>query len=183
MFVAGPVLDPDGKPVTNARAMVYPSLKRSGRGDRMASFSPSAFGQGKATAGPVSAGPPRLSSSRNDDFSAVAISPGYGAGWVGRSTPMPTSPPPTSPSGPSRSSRAGCSTCRVGPAGRRGIGRAHGHDRHRRPGHDRHGDRRSLFLTDQPTICRRGPARRLRTPTAGSRSGAPAGASESALRR
>ncbi len=83
MFVAGRVLDPDGKPVTNARAMVYASLKRSGRGERMASFSPSALGQAQSDgSGRFRLDAPRVSSSRNDEFGAVAIAPGYGAGWI-----------------------------------------------------------------------------------------------------
>jgi protocatechuate 3,4-dioxygenase beta subunit len=83
MFVAGRVLDPAGKPVPDATTMVYASLKWPGRGDRLAPMWPSAIGQGRSDgAGRFRLDAPRVSSSRNYDFGAVAIAPGYGAGWA-----------------------------------------------------------------------------------------------------
>ena len=85
MFVVGRVLDPLGKPVPGASVMVYSRsimpfstdtllaerihLKEIGR----------AAGDGS---GRFHADVPRTSSSRHDAFGAVALAPGYGAGWV-----------------------------------------------------------------------------------------------------
>ena len=83
MFVVGRVLDPSGKPVPNATVMVYASLKWPGRGDRLAPMWPSAIGQaGSDGSGRFRLDAPRTSSSRHIEFGAVAIAPGYGAGWV-----------------------------------------------------------------------------------------------------
>ncbi len=83
MFVTGRVVDPDGKPVPNATTMVYASLKWPGRGDRLAPMWPSPFGRAKSDgSGRFRLEAPRVSSARHYDFGAVAIAPGYGAGWV-----------------------------------------------------------------------------------------------------
>jgi hypothetical protein len=83
MFVTGRVLDPAGKPVPNATTMVYASLKWPGRGDRLAPMGPSAIGQaGSDASGRFRLEAPRISSGRHDQVGAVAIAPGYGAGWV-----------------------------------------------------------------------------------------------------
>ena len=58
---------------------------------------------------------PRGSSSRYEEFGAVALAAGYGAGWVDRSTPTPTRPPSKSHFGPSKRSPGACSTCKASP--------------------------------------------------------------------
>jgi RNA polymerase sigma factor (sigma-70 family) len=83
MFVEGRVLDPDGKPVANATAMAYAALKWPGRGDRLAPTWPSPLGRARSDgSGRFRLDAPRVSSSRHYEFGAVAIAPGYGAGWV-----------------------------------------------------------------------------------------------------
>jgi RNA polymerase sigma factor (sigma-70 family) len=83
MFVTGRVLDPEGKPVPNATTMVYASLKWPGRGDRLAPMWPSPMGRARSDgSGRFRLDAPRVSSARHYDFGAVAIAPGYGAGWV-----------------------------------------------------------------------------------------------------
>ncbi len=83
MFVVGRVLDPQGQPVPNATTMVYASLKWPGRGDRLAPSWPSPLGRARSDgSGRFRLDAPRVSSARHYDFGAVAIAPGYGAGWV-----------------------------------------------------------------------------------------------------
>jgi hypothetical protein len=83
MFVIGRVLDPQGKPVPNAAVMVYASLKWPGRGDRLLLMSPSALGQaGSDGSGRFRLDAHRTASSRHYQVGAVALAPGYGAGWV-----------------------------------------------------------------------------------------------------
>jgi RNA polymerase sigma factor (sigma-70 family) len=83
MFVTGRVLDPEGKPVANATTMVYASLKWPGRGDRLAPMWPSPLGRARSDgSGRFRLDAPRVSSARHYDFGAVAIAPGYGAGWI-----------------------------------------------------------------------------------------------------
>ena len=63
--------------------MVYASLKWPGRGDRLAPMWPSAIGQAASDgSGRFRLDAPRISSSRHYQVGAVAIAPGYGAGWV-----------------------------------------------------------------------------------------------------
>jgi RNA polymerase sigma factor (sigma-70 family) len=82
MFVVGRVVDSQGKPVSGASVMVYAqsiprvttsaeqlSLKELGRA--------ASDGSGR-----FRIDVPRTSSSRHDEFGAVALAPGYGAGWV-----------------------------------------------------------------------------------------------------
>ncbi len=83
MFVTGRVLDPSGKSVPDATVMVYAFLKSLGRSDRVAPIWPSAIGQaGSDGSGRFRLDAPRTSSSRHGEFGAVALAPGYGAGWV-----------------------------------------------------------------------------------------------------
>jgi RNA polymerase sigma factor (sigma-70 family) len=83
MIVTGRVLDPQGKPAPNATAMVYASLKWPGRGDRLAPMWPSPLGRARSDgSGRFRLEAPRVSSARHYDFGAVAIAPGYGAGWI-----------------------------------------------------------------------------------------------------
>jgi len=83
MFVAGRVFNPDGKPVAKATTMVYASLRRAGRGDRLAPVWPSAIGQAQSNgSGQFRLDAPRVSSARHDVFGLIAIAPGFGAGWV-----------------------------------------------------------------------------------------------------
>ncbi len=83
MFVVGRVLDPQGKPVPHATTMVYASLKWPGRGDRLAPMWPAAIGKARSDgSGWFRLDAPRISSARHDQTGAVAIAPGYGAGWV-----------------------------------------------------------------------------------------------------
>ncbi len=73
MFIAGRVLDPQGKPVPNASVMAYASVIMTG----------SVIGQAKCDqSGVFRLEAPRTSSARNDALGAVAVAPGYGAGWV-----------------------------------------------------------------------------------------------------
>jgi RNA polymerase sigma factor (sigma-70 family) len=73
MLIAGRVLDPQGKPVPNASVMAYASVVITGRVigqtqcDQLGAFRLEAL---------------RTSSTRNDRLGAVAVAPGYGAGWV-----------------------------------------------------------------------------------------------------
>ncbi len=85
MFVVGRVLDPVGKPVPGASVMVYArsimtfnkEILVAGRSDLKEMGRAAGDGSGHFRA-EVS----RTSSSRNDAFGAVAVAPGYGAGWV-----------------------------------------------------------------------------------------------------
>ena len=83
MFVVGRVLDPQGKPVPGATVMVHARLKLSGRGDPYATIEPGPDRpRGQRRLGPVPDRRARISSSRYDQFCAVALAPGYGVGWV-----------------------------------------------------------------------------------------------------
>jgi protocatechuate 3,4-dioxygenase beta subunit len=83
MFVTGRVLDPQGQPVPNARAMAYARSKALGHSPSLSRMSPIPIGDARANpAGQFRLDAPRTSSARYDTFGAVAIAPGYGAGWV-----------------------------------------------------------------------------------------------------
>ena len=84
MFVVGRVLDPQGKPVPNAMTMVYAATKQPGSGGGLVEkMKPSAIGQARSDdSGRFQIDAPRTSSSRHHRMGAVAIAPGYGAGWV-----------------------------------------------------------------------------------------------------
>jgi RNA polymerase sigma factor (sigma-70 family) len=83
MFVMGRVLDPQGKPVPNATTMVYAAIKQPGSGGLVEKTQPSAIGQARSDdSGRFQVDAPRTSSARHRKMGAVAIAPGYGAGWV-----------------------------------------------------------------------------------------------------
>jgi RNA polymerase sigma factor (sigma-70 family) len=85
MFIVGRVLDPHGKPVPNATTMVYAAIKQpgSGSGGLVEKMQPSAIGQARSDgSGRFQVDAPRTSSARHRKMGAVAIAPGYGAGWV-----------------------------------------------------------------------------------------------------
>jgi RNA polymerase sigma factor (sigma-70 family) len=83
MFVVGRVLDPQGKPVPNAVTMVYAAIKQPGSGPIHEKMRPSAIGQATTDgSGRFQVDAPRTSSSRHHRMGAVALAPGYGAGWV-----------------------------------------------------------------------------------------------------
>ena len=75
MFIAGRVLDPQGKPVPNAAVMAY----ASGQVRLMAASSArrKAIGSGR-----FRLDAPRTSSRAMISLGAMALAPGYGAGWV-----------------------------------------------------------------------------------------------------
>jgi RNA polymerase sigma factor (sigma-70 family) len=82
MFVVGRVLDPQGKPVPGAMvtASARTKLSRDGVPDRrdlnvIAHADADESGRFRLDA-------PRTSSSRDDEFMAVALAPGYGVGWA-----------------------------------------------------------------------------------------------------
>ena len=83
MFVVGRVLDPQGKPVPNATTMVYAAIKQPGRADAVAAMDTIGDRPGTSDgSGRFRLDAPRTSSSRHHQIGAVAIAPGYGAGWV-----------------------------------------------------------------------------------------------------
>jgi RNA polymerase sigma factor (sigma-70 family) len=83
MIVAGRVLDPLGKPVPNATTMVYAAIKHPGSGQIHETMSPTVIGQAQSDgAGRFQVDAPRTSSARHHHVGAVALAPGYGAGWV-----------------------------------------------------------------------------------------------------
>ena len=85
MFVVGRVLDPQGKPVPGATIMVHARNLTPGRPSIHFPSSAKLVPLGDARAdgsGRFRIDTPRTSSSHHEDFGAVAIAPGYGAGWV-----------------------------------------------------------------------------------------------------
>jgi protocatechuate 3,4-dioxygenase beta subunit len=82
MFVVGRVLDPQGKPVANAVIMVYAALQPPWR-RTYAGYTPEPIGTARSDAhGRFQADAPRTTSARHHLVGAVALAPGYGAGWV-----------------------------------------------------------------------------------------------------
>ena len=83
MVVVGRVLTPTGSPAPNAMVMIYASLKWAGRGDGLIEMSPFAVGQAASDgSGRFRLDAMRTTTSRHYQVGAVAIAPGYGAGWV-----------------------------------------------------------------------------------------------------
>jgi RNA polymerase sigma factor (sigma-70 family) len=83
MFVVGRVLDPKGDPVRNASVMVYAvslTMPMDVPTDRLY---PKELGRASSDgSGQFRVDVARTASSRYDEFGAVALAPGYGAGWV-----------------------------------------------------------------------------------------------------
>ena len=83
MFVVGRVLDPQGKPVPGASAMVYARsmiFRPATSAER--SFAKQLGRASSDVSGRFRIDVPRTSSSRHDDFGAVALAPGFGVAWV-----------------------------------------------------------------------------------------------------
>jgi RNA polymerase sigma factor (sigma-70 family) len=81
MFVVGRVLDPQGKPVPNAKVMVHARVKQSGGAPGTEGLYPALIGDAEADgSGRFRLDAPRTASSRDDEFMAVALAPGYGVG-------------------------------------------------------------------------------------------------------
>jgi hypothetical protein len=93
MFVVGRVLDPQGKPVPGAKVMVHTRLKRPENTVGPEGLSPVVIGHADADgSGQFRLDAPRTSSSRNDEFMAVALAPGYSVGWAAELDPDANQP-------------------------------------------------------------------------------------------
>ncbi len=83
MTVVGRVLDLDGKPVPNATVMVHAADRRPGLGGSFEVMSPTSIGQARSDgSGRFRLDATRTTSARHHSAGAVAMAPGYGAGWV-----------------------------------------------------------------------------------------------------
>ncbi len=83
MFVVGRVLDPEGKPVPGAMIMVHAWTLELGVSPYFARKRQIPIGNAQADrSGRFQIDAPRTSSSRHEAFGAVALAPGFGAGWV-----------------------------------------------------------------------------------------------------
>jgi RNA polymerase sigma factor (sigma-70 family) len=83
MFVVGRVLDPDGKPVSNAMTMVIARNKALGHSPALWRFQAIPIGDAHADQfGRFRLDAPRTASAGYDLLAAVAIAPGFGAGWA-----------------------------------------------------------------------------------------------------
>ncbi len=81
MFVMGRVLDPQGRPVPNASVMAYARPMTNARGAEQSY--PKELGRASSDgSGHFRMDVARVSSMWRDKFGAVALAPGYGAGWV-----------------------------------------------------------------------------------------------------
>lgn len=84
MTVTGRVLDPQGRPVPNAAVMVYAQTLLRTDPTPSLPLLPAELGHGTADgAGRFRVEVPRIASTSHEIFAAVALAPGYGAGWVG----------------------------------------------------------------------------------------------------
>ena len=82
MLVLGRVLDPQGRPVANAVIMVYAAFQPPRR-RTYAAYRPEPIGTARSDlSGHFQADAPRTTSARHHLVGAVALAPGYGAGWV-----------------------------------------------------------------------------------------------------
>ena len=83
MFIVGRVLDPQGNPVPNAAVMTSVRNKAAADTVGLEALSPIVSGNVNADgSGRYRVDAPRTSSSRNDEFLAIALAPGFGVGWV-----------------------------------------------------------------------------------------------------
>jgi hypothetical protein len=83
MFVTGRLVDPQGKPVPGAAVMVHARSLAPGRAPSLSRLSQVPIGEARADgSGRFRLDVPRTSSARHADLGAVALAPGYGAGWV-----------------------------------------------------------------------------------------------------
>ena len=84
MFVTGRVLDPQRQPVSGASVMVYARPMHSKMNANLDRLHAKEFGRASTDrSGRFRVDIPRISSSQHDEFGAVALAPGYGAGWLG----------------------------------------------------------------------------------------------------
>jgi RNA polymerase sigma factor (sigma-70 family) len=83
MIVTGRVLDPDGKPVPGATVMVHAALMRLAGDDVYNARVPSVISQARGDgSGHFRMDATRTTSTQHHLVGAIAIAPGYGAGWV-----------------------------------------------------------------------------------------------------
>ncbi len=83
MFVVGRVLDPEGIPVPGASVMVQARELAPGRAPFISGFKMTLLADARADgSGRFRIDSPRTSSARHEEFTAVAMAPGYGVGWV-----------------------------------------------------------------------------------------------------
>ena len=80
--MVGRVLDPEGKPVPGAIVMASARVKLGGRGAVLERGVSTAIAHASANeSGQFRLDSPRTSSTRNDEFMAIALATGYGVGW------------------------------------------------------------------------------------------------------
>jgi hypothetical protein len=83
MFVVGRVVDANGKLLPGAAVAVYARIRLPGRLPYAASLGQSPLGDDRTdAAGHFRIDSPRTSSTTHEVFGAIALAPGYGAGWV-----------------------------------------------------------------------------------------------------
>ncbi len=83
MTVTGRVLDPRGRPVSDAAVMIRATLNQPGDVNRMEDMEASPIGQSRSDgSGRFQLDAPRTSFRTHFDLIAVAVAPGHGAGWA-----------------------------------------------------------------------------------------------------